>query len=389
MLFPLLKRYYSMKKMIFAVLIFLSFLLFGGSANLHAETVSQKQAADMAQLFFNQANLRVTAPVKMVYNGRQLTTNRLFVPFYIFNSPTGGFVIISAENKAFPILGYSLKENFNPDNLGEKEKALLSSYAKDIEYIRYDSSIPEEAIKAWSNYPEFITSLLGAEYIATDPRISMEEASDIIYNLIDTGKALETASDIYTPSQWIEMINKELDSTKSVALGLIMPGEVVRPSIIYGHKGDYYRIELDRRNQWLMRILPTEILSGAQIASFSFPTEIPLEIEEEAPFNFIDTFIAEIEQEAKVSQEKIEKDRRTLIPDQPVINNIGGGHFEILLPENVIISSVYNLSGALTKIQTFKSTNVAHIDLSPEPSGFYLINLIGESGKNYGLKVSR
>ena len=70
-----------------------------------AETVSQKHASKIAETFFNTAyGIHVAAP-KFAWNGRQLTTDRLFTPFYIYNHPRGGFVIISAENKAFPVLG--------------------------------------------------------------------------------------------------------------------------------------------------------------------------------------------------------------------------------------------------------------------------------------------
>ncbi|MDE7381749.1 MAG: Spi family protease inhibitor [Muribaculaceae bacterium] len=353
---------------------------------INAETVSQKQASNLAQLFFNEANGRVTPPVKMVYNGRYLTTNRLFVPFYIYNNPSGGFVIISAENKTFPILGYSLKEYFNPEKLGEKEKALLTSYARDIEMIRYDSSVPESAIKAWTDFPGYISGILKSDYQATDPTLSMQEATDRIYYLIDSGKAQETASDIYSPDQWIDLINKELNIHKSVAIGLIEPSGSVSPAIIYGKKGDYYRIELDRRNQWFMRLLPSEILSSAQLADFSFPAEIPLSLEEEEPFTFLDSLISD---NHYIMDNQPELSDLMIINENPVVNGIGGGHYSITIPENVIQSSVYNLSGALTNIRTYKSTNTAHIDLSPEPAGFYFALLLGESGKTYGIKLSR
>ncbi|MDE6010724.1 MAG: Spi family protease inhibitor, partial [Muribaculaceae bacterium] len=76
--------------------------LLAGATPLMAETVSQKQAKELAQKFFDQAYHERTAPVSLVYNGKKLTTDRLFTPFYVYNQPRGGFVMISAENKAFP-----------------------------------------------------------------------------------------------------------------------------------------------------------------------------------------------------------------------------------------------------------------------------------------------
>ena len=141
-----------------AVLALLSLL--PGAAE--AETVSRKQALQLATAFFNQAAGRVQAPPRLVYDGRRLTTDRLFAPFYVFNQPAGGFVIISAENKTFPILGYSLKENFDPETMGDAGRALLAGYAREIEMIRYDSRVPEQAIAAWTDFPAYVASLLEA-----------------------------------------------------------------------------------------------------------------------------------------------------------------------------------------------------------------------------------
>lgn len=351
-----------------------------------AETVSQRQASQLAQTFFNEANGRVMAPVKMVYNGRRLTTGRLFVPFYVYNLPAGGFVIISAENKTFPILGYSLTESFDPDKLGEKAKALLTSYARDIEMIRYDSRMPEKAIAAWQDYPHYVRSILEAKYEATDPTISAEEARERLDYVIDSGQAEETASDIFTPEQWTTLIDEELAAKKSVALGIVERGKVF-PVIVHGRKGDYYRMELDRRNRWLMRLLPSELLSGLQIADFSHPEVVPLPELPDDTYKFYDDFRAEVaaaEQAVEPSREELATPGGT-----PIVEGIGGGHYAITLPENVELMTVYNLSGAIVQMRTFKQTPTAFVDLSIDPSGFYFALLRGASGRTYGVKLTR
>ncbi len=125
-----------------------------------AETVSQKEASKLAQIFFNAANGEVVSKPKLVYNGKRLTTNRLFSPFYVYNHAKGGFVIIAADNKAYPILGYSLHTNFDPEKLDSAASARLAEYARDIEYIRHDGRVPDEAIAAWTGMPDFIYSTL-------------------------------------------------------------------------------------------------------------------------------------------------------------------------------------------------------------------------------------
>lgn len=131
-----------------------------GSHLLHSETVGQKEAKSMAQKFFNESKGYVTPPVEYVYNGKDLTTQRLFTPFYVFNSPTGGFVIVAADNKAFPILGYSFQRKFNHASMTPMVKSVLTDFARDVEMIRYDSRIPSDAIEQWSAYPAVVYDML-------------------------------------------------------------------------------------------------------------------------------------------------------------------------------------------------------------------------------------
>lgn len=147
-----------LKKILFAVAV--CGIMPAGGHFLHAETIGQKEAKSMAQKFFNESRNYVTAPVTYVYNGKDLTTQRLFTPFYVFNSPSGGFVVVSAENKAFPILGYSLKESFNKDKITPMVRSVLADFSRDIEMIRYDSRIPSDAIEQWATYPEVVFDML-------------------------------------------------------------------------------------------------------------------------------------------------------------------------------------------------------------------------------------
>lgn len=125
-----------------------------------AETIGQKEAKVMAQKFFNESRNYVTPPVSFVYNGKDLTTQRLFTPFYVFNSPSGGFVVVSAENKAFPILAYSLSGKFEKEKMTPMVKSILSDFSRDIEMIRYDSRIPSDAMEQWITYPEVVFDML-------------------------------------------------------------------------------------------------------------------------------------------------------------------------------------------------------------------------------------
>lgn len=138
-------------------LLFLSILCLN---QVKAETVSWKEASKIAEMFFNAVSRQVLSKPNLVFNGKVFTTDQLFSPFYVYNHPKGGFVIISAENKAMPILGYSLKSKFDPESLDSISRQLLADYARDIEYIRYDGRMPYEAIEAWTDLPHYINSSL-------------------------------------------------------------------------------------------------------------------------------------------------------------------------------------------------------------------------------------
>lgn len=360
-------------------------LIFLLTAGARAETVSQKQAAQIARTFFNAANKRVQAPPKMAWNGRRLTTDRLFSPFYVYNNPAGGFVIISAENKAFPILGYSLTDRFDPNDIGMRLKTLLSLYAGHIERVRYDSRVPEKAIAAWGDINGYIAGMLATPYEATDVLIDPAEAEKEIDSAIDSERIDSLVSNFYTPRIWEEMVADQLARRQNVVMGLISPEEVV-PVILHGRKGDYYRINLDKQNRALFRLFPTEILSQGEMAVLDSPAGFPTGSKEEKPFTFYNDFIASAAAEREAQRSRIEQ---TLLPSEPVVNTIGAGHYMIRLPENVRSASVYNIAGAEVLRLKYRDTTDASIDISTEPYGFYICLLEGESGKPYTVKIFR
>jgi len=124
--------------------------------DIQAETVSRKEAFIIAHTFLNAVNHRKVGNPQLLYNGKELTTHRLFPPFYVFGLPTGGYVVDAAENKAMPILAYSSKGDFSQAKESDEFKMRLAEYARDIEMIRYDSRMPVEAIAAWADIHYYI-----------------------------------------------------------------------------------------------------------------------------------------------------------------------------------------------------------------------------------------
>ncbi len=254
---------------------------------LHAETVGQKEAKAMAQKFFNESRNFVTPPVSYVYNGKDLSTHRLFTPFYVFNSPAGGFVVVSAENKAFPILAYSLSERFDKDRMTDMTREILTDFSRDIEMIRYDSRIPSDAIEQWTTYPEVVFDMLK---------------------------------------------NPEND--------------------------DYYAVSFDDGESfWMVRREATE---------FDFETKDPVEY----AFASDDTL-------------------SVTVPEVPAVTSNIAGHFALSLPMDIERVIVYDVTGMMVENRKFRNTNVAHVDLSAHPNGFYIALAIDTDGVGHAVKLYR
>lgn len=255
-----------------------------------AETVGRADASRVASMFFNIAFDKEESTLKPVYDGRQLTTSRLFPPFYVFNHADNGFVIVSAENKAFPILGYSLEGKFNPGVIGPGLARKLRGLAREIEELRHDSRVPERAVSAWGDMKAYISGIL-------------------------TSAA-----------------------------------------------GNGFRRLPEEREMWLIRDRASEFES--------------FNIESEGMKNLLDADVA-----------KTEGMKPPLVPEAPDVVSMGGGHFRITVPENILLVRVYNLQGGLVDRCTFKNTNSGVINLDGLPNGFYMAVVTIGSGKSYGIKL--
>ena len=294
-------------------------------AAAHAETVSRKEANSIAGTFFNAAYGEVTAPPQMVWNGRQLTTDRLFSPIYVYNSPKGGYVIISGENKAYPILAYSKVRKFDKDKISDDEKEVLKTYAREIELIRYDPRIPAKAMEAWRNIPEYISAVLASPYDSDEYRELGEERKDMLESLARSG------NQILMPS--------------AVEFSLYDP--------------DAYRE------------LTLDDVTAA---------------DDEIPFKFYEDFIREVSRENRERDIKLEE---IVSPSRPVVKALGGGHFEISFPENIRMMRIYTIGGMQMMEKYYKETSLMNIDMSVLGSGYYIGLALADSGNVFGFKLYR
>ena len=78
-----------------------------------------------------------------------VTSQTEFTNFYIFNTGDG-FVIVSADDIAYPVLGYSDEGSFNTDNIGTNTLNWLRGYQRQIQFgIDNDIAATEEISNQW------------------------------------------------------------------------------------------------------------------------------------------------------------------------------------------------------------------------------------------------
>ena len=98
-----------------------------------ANPISQSTANQIAVNYFNYFSIAKvsSSDISKVYpqNYEGLTTS------FIFTFQSGGFVIVSADDAITPILGYSIDNNFDPNNMPPAAIEWLNSYNKAIKKI--------------------------------------------------------------------------------------------------------------------------------------------------------------------------------------------------------------------------------------------------------------
>lgn len=127
-----------MKKTIVLVLALLSWQL------TQADVVTVDQARSRAARFFTAAEIRTKATAvrpedfKLIGTFPDIATkSSAEAPaMYIFERPSGGYAIVSGDDVARPVLGYSLDGHFPVSDMPDNMRALLQWYADIIAYAR-------------------------------------------------------------------------------------------------------------------------------------------------------------------------------------------------------------------------------------------------------------
>lgn len=129
-----------------------------------AKDISQQQAQRIAQNFLQKSGGAKRAfskgknlSLKLAYEGNATNGEKCF---YVFNaSDNNGFVIVSADDKADEILGYSDRGSFDSSNMPENMKSWLGGYIDQIHYLKQHDFVSKQAVA--KSYSKEVKPLLG------------------------------------------------------------------------------------------------------------------------------------------------------------------------------------------------------------------------------------
>ena len=112
--------------------------LFVGAATIDVNT-ARSTASNYLKLYASNTPGSLRAPatsdIKLAYSEASSAISGASA-YYAFNIDGGGFIIVAAEDRANPVLGYSDKGHLDYNNLPDNFKALMRSYKEEIEYLQ-------------------------------------------------------------------------------------------------------------------------------------------------------------------------------------------------------------------------------------------------------------
>ncbi|MGI6718687.1 MAG: C10 family peptidase [Bacteroidales bacterium] len=103
------------------------------SLSVFCNPISKKDAVTTANTFIKSHNLKLqqVSSDNIVYTSTFDDNNPAF---YVFSFNNDGFIIVSAQDFTYPILGYSENVGFDPNNIPDNLKEVLLGYTQEIEF---------------------------------------------------------------------------------------------------------------------------------------------------------------------------------------------------------------------------------------------------------------
>ena len=151
------------------------------SVSAFAGPVTMEKATEKASAFFRARGVGDQSTISLAYQCRQVATTGMAVPakdayYYVFNNNNNGFVVVSGDDCAEDVLGYSESGSFDANNIPENLRGLLDYYSTEIEWARCNNELSSQDN---SSSPAYVAS---ATYPAVSPLLTSRWAQYSPYN---------------------------------------------------------------------------------------------------------------------------------------------------------------------------------------------------------------
>jgi len=131
-------------------------LMFSVTISTYSEPISKEKALSISNKWNAIKSIQKSLEISEVF-----TVEDAGIPaFYIFNYSDGGFVIVSADNKIHPILGYSRTGYLKPDPTNVQLTSWFNSYTEKIAYVvkNKEDNANENTLKEWISIENYDNS---------------------------------------------------------------------------------------------------------------------------------------------------------------------------------------------------------------------------------------
>ncbi len=155
--------------------IFVSFFLFGKPVTTEfAQSIAIKWYAHHAALQTTDFTVKEIIPT--TYNG--------MITYYTFIFNAGGFVMIAADDASEPVIGYSIENNFDKNNIPPNALAFFQAYSREIKSI-VDAGLDNTlTLKSWNDIKH---EVFAKEIAAVNPLCSTTWDQGYPYNAMCPG----------------------------------------------------------------------------------------------------------------------------------------------------------------------------------------------------------
>lgn len=145
------------------------------------EPIDRNEALKQANAFLSSKGIPVRQSLDMAYAqpGKAAEAHSLY---YVFNVGNGkGFVIVAGDDAVTPILAYADRGDFSEREMAPAAKAMLDSYAQQIEMIQQNPSLAVAASTSYAAIEPLVQTKWnqGAPYNYMCPTISGEEEQSV------------------------------------------------------------------------------------------------------------------------------------------------------------------------------------------------------------------